>query len=380
MATSAAHAGVEWSAPSTPISEIGERACDTAVERGVDAWLRSFVAATVRRYNAQPRRSAIAVDSGVTERVNAHAIIRRACIRAAIAGGTTGAVATFASVATAETQGLAGLVAIPAALVSMGVESVLRLREHVRMTCELGELFGVRFDPDAPADLWALFALAFGVGEHAEVEGNPGGKLVSVARIESQSVAKQLGAKLAGESVMRNVVPFLDVASSSIINWVLTRRLGDTARRYARYRRAFDEALAADEELARRLDLLVGGVFFLFTADGHLTAEETALLASLVRRCDPSFRAQLDETLADDIAWLDRLREIPKPSRAAFFYTLEVAAAVDKAASLRERKLLEHAAEALGLPHDEAHVDRMIAELESTGVLTSEGAPWRAAA
>ncbi|XYI04299.1 hypothetical protein ACMHYB_00350 [Sorangium sp. So ce1128] len=51
------------------------------------------------------------------------------------------------------------------------------------------------------------------------------------------------------------------------------------------------------------------------------------------------------------------------------------AAAVDKRASLRERRLLAHAASALGVEHDEARVDRMIQELEEIGVLRQERSP-----
>ena len=72
------------------------------------------------------------------------------------------------------------------------------------------------------------------------------------------------------------------------------------------------------------------------------------------------------------MAWLERLAEIPEPSRAAFYYALEVSAAVDKRASLRERKLLRHAARALGLTVDEGHLDRMIRELDARGVLQAE--------
>ena len=43
--------------------------------------------------------------------------------------------------------------------------------------------------------------------------------------------------------------------------------------------------------------------------------EESALLASLVRRCDPALHARIGSELADDIEWLSRLHTIPEPLR-----------------------------------------------------------------
>jgi len=352
------------------LDEIAEEARAAVSGHGLNRWVTALVSSTVRRYNAGRHRRPIEARGEVTERRDGHAIIRRACARTAFTGAATAAIATTASVATAETAGAAGLLALPAAAVSIGVEAAARLMEHVRMSCEIAEIFGVQFDPDEPADLWSLLALTLGPEEQGKAVASPGKHLRSFAWMEGQAMGKRLGTRLLGESLLRNAVPFLDVVASSVTNWKLTRRLGDVVRRYARYRRAFDDALA--EGLAPHLDLLVPGAWFLFAADGSPTPEETALLAALLRRCDTAFLAHLDEALADDVAWLERLAEIPEPSRAAFYYALEVSAAVDKRASLRERKLLRHAARALGLTVDEGHLDRMIRELDARGVLQAE--------
>lgn len=352
-----------------PLDAIASEAGAVAAGERMNTWAARLVAATVRRHNARARRRPIAAGTGVTERREAHGIIRRSCVRAAAAGAATAAVATGASVATAQTGGTAGLLAIPAAALSIGAEAALRLLEHVRMSCEIADLFELRFDPDEPADLWALLALSLGPASARRRGGTPAQQLRGLSRTEADVVGRRLGAWLLGEGLLRNAVPFLDVAASSAANWALTRRLGDTMRRYARYRRAFDDALGGDEALAGQLHLLVPGVWFLFIADGPPSSEEAALLASLLRRCDPAFLGRLDEALADEIAWIERLPEVPLPARPAFFYALEVAAAVDKQVSLRERRLLEHAARALGLDADASHVDRMTEELEERGVL-----------
>jgi len=370
MAVSTAQPGIGWIPPSVSLPEWSSVPHAESAAHGIDAWLRRLVATAVRHYNERPRQRAINQTKGLTEREHAHAVIRRSCVLTAATGGAIGVVATGASIAIAESGGPLGFAAVPIALAAMGVEAVMRSYEHLRMTCEIADLFDLRFDPDSPADLWALFALAFGAGVRIAEDGDPAEQILGVASIEGQSIAQELGARLVGESVARNIVPFLDIASSSITNWKLTRRLGDTVRRYARYRRAFDDVLCANPRLLERLDLLVEGAYFLFAADDRLTREETALLASLLRRCDPSFYEQkLGEALSDDIAWIERLPEIPESVRPGFFHALEVAAAVDKYASVRERKLLEHAARALHIPFDEAHLEQMIAELDATGVL-----------
>lgn len=359
-------------APATtagPIDAIADEVGAAASGERMNTWAARLVATTVRRHNARPRRKPIAAGTGVTERREAQGIIRRSCVRAAFAGAATAAISTGASVATAQTGGTTGLLTIPAAALSIGAEAALRLVEHVRMSCELADLFELRFDPDDPADLWGLLALSLGPASARRRSGTPAQQLRGLSRTEADVVGRRLGAWLLGEGLLRNAVPFLDVAASSAANWTLTRRLGDTMRRYARYRRAFDDALASDEALARQLHLLVPGVWFLFIADGPPSSEEAALLASLLRRCDPAFLGRLDEALADDIAWIERVPEVPMPARPAFFYALEVAAAVDKLVSLRERRLLAHAARALGLSVDQSHVDRMIEELDERGVL-----------
>ncbi|WP_438001031.1 hypothetical protein WMF26_15950 [Sorangium sp. So ce185] len=366
MSDEAAHPGDAAGAAALPLTEATSGAGVGA--RSVHAWLEELLSRAVRRYNRRPRPASIAASTGVTERTQARAVIRRACVRSALAGGATGALSTGAAAATAETNGLGGLVAIPAAALALGGETVLRLLLHVQMLCELADLFGLRFDPDEPADVWALLALTFGVAEHPQDTDDPAGVLVRSARERGSDVAKQLAARLAGESVARNLVPVLSVASSSIASWFVTRRLGDTGRRYLRYRRALDGALC-DEALRPHLDRLFDGLWFIFTADGRLKPEETALLAAVLRQLPASARAGLNERLADDIAWIERLRGVPEGARAPLLCALEIAAAVDKVASLRERKLLGHAAAALGLRVDEGGLDRMVREFEEVGTL-----------
>jgi hypothetical protein len=175
-----------------------------------------------------------------------------------------------------------------------------------------------------------------------------------------------------GESVVKNLIPVVGVFMAPVSNWKKTRELGDTVRRYLRYRRAIGDAMAAAEDLCRaHVDLLIEGLWFLFIADGQLSPEEATLLAGLLRRLDPALRAQIEARFTqDEEDWVARLSSVPNDERDAFLHALEVAAAVDKSVSLPEQKILTRAARALGRQFDRKRVDRMMQEFEEVGVLT----------
>lgn len=345
------------------------------VDRG---WFTRLVGAYLRK-RRQAHVGADAAPAGSTQSEAARRAIRVACIKSTATGALSGTIATAATVLTAETKGVAALVAVPVAAGAVGGEMVLRAMIHIDLTLELADLFEVRFDLDDPRDLWRLYSVAFKTQAHEDDE-DPGRDLVHrVMHVDGEEVGERIGAKLVGESIMRNVVPFVGIASSSLTNWIKTKRLGDTVRRYMRYRRALDDAIAqVERECSPFFELLVEGVWFLFIADGRLNPEETAVLANLLRRCDPATRADVERRLVvDELEWLQRLERIPDGMREPFLHALEVAAAVDKSISLPERKLLRLAARALGQPFDAARLDAMMKTFEDIGVLdgSSKSAP-----
>lgn len=337
-------------------------------------WFTRLVRAYVKRYRARhPEREAL--PRGVTQAKAAKTIIRRACWSSAGMGMVTGATSTSATVWTAQTEGMAGLVAIPIALGTMGAELVARSMIHLHMTLELGDVFAIPWDPNAPADLWHLYGLAFGTQRYEETDSeDPGRELLrSVIDAKADDIGQQIGAQLFNESIARNIVPFVSVVSSSTTNWVRTRNLGDTVRRYMRYRHALDHAVAPFERDHRpALHMLLEGIWFLFIADGHLNLEETATLATLLGRLPADERADLSTRFIDDeLDWTERLSTVPDPLRDAFLHALEVAASVDKIVSLPERKLLRRAALELGRKIEPRRIQSMIQQLEEVGVLTA---------
>src|SRR5262249_27627100 len=147
------------------------------------------------------------------ESVRARSAIRRACIKSAGSGATAAMISTGATVLTAETEGLAAIVTLPTALATLSGELAARALIHLGLTFELADIFDVRFDPDDSSDLWRLYALAFGTHHH-EDEDDAGKELVEkVVHLQGHEVSEKIGVKLVGETVARNIVPFVGIAT-----------------------------------------------------------------------------------------------------------------------------------------------------------------------
>jgi hypothetical protein len=364
-----------WSLTATNLREVlgavGQRG--STDER--TTWFTRLVTAYLHHRARRPAaRSRAAADTARPEVDRANAVIRAACIKSAIGGASSGAVLTSATIITAEIPS-GGFVAVPMAALGVGAEMVARTILHLDMTCDLAAIFNVSFNPDDPIELWQLYALAFRAEDHEDGE-DPGKELVHrLGEVEAHNVGESIGHELLGESLLKNIVPFVGVVTSSVTNWRRTRRLGDTARRYLRYRRALHDALAADEGACHaHLDVLVEGFWFIFIADGQLSPEEATVLAGLLRKLDPALRAAVESRFVqDETEWLSRVAALPESVRPHFTHALEVAAAVDKRVSLPEQRILSRAVRALGQELDMARVEAMMKQFTEVGVLTPAG-------
>jgi uncharacterized tellurite resistance protein B-like protein len=338
-------------------------------------WFTKLVAYYMKRYQAKKARTAHAEPTDGTNASDlARTAILKACVKSAISGATAGAISTGAMLVTAETEGAGGLIAMPVAALTIGGEMLFRSAVHLELTCDLADIFGVRFNAEDPDDIWRLYALVFKAHETEDDDDkDPGKDLVNeLTNVEGGDVGEKIGNKVLGESVARNIVPFVGIVSSAVTNFVVTRRLGDTVRRYMRYQRAMRDSFQhASEACKANIDLLVEGMWFIFAADGKLTPEEVATLARFLERLDPVTRKAVEARFVEDeLDWAERIEQIPEETRDHFMHALEVAAAVDKEVGLPERKILRRAAHHLGREFDMKHVDKMIEEFEQYGVLT----------
>ncbi len=339
-----------------------------------NVWFRRLVNSYLGyRFN---RRAQTPAAKAGTESKRALKVIRSASIKTAIGGAISGALTTTATIIAAETPSFAGaLIALPIAAVGIGAEMVVRSLTNLSMTCDLAAIFGVSFNPDEPTEFWQLYGLAFKTHEH-EDDDDPGRDLVHrIGEAEEHEISEAIGHQLMGESVLKNIFPFVNIVISSVTNYRKTKHLGDTVRRYLRYRRALRDAFAtAEDECKDHIDVLVEGLWFLFTADGQLVPEEATVLAGLLHRLTPEVRAQVESRFTDDETdWMSRLHDLPKNIHGAFFYALQVAAAVDKSVTLPEQKILSRAGRALGRELDMRQVEKMMQEFEEVGVLGRAG-------
>jgi hypothetical protein len=316
-------------------------------------------------------------DAAATAR--AKRAITIACVKSAISGALSGTVSTGATVVTAQTEGALAFATVPVAVAAIGGEMLYRSVLHLDLTCDLAAIFGLHYDPTHEEDLFRLYALAFGTADHdegAEEEGDPGKELVrEVTHVETEDVGEKIGHLVLGESIMRNVVPVVGIVTSAITNVVVTRKVGHTIRRYFRYQRAFKDTFDNATALLQGepLDLLIEGMWFIFTADGKLVPEEAACLAKFLHKLPPDARhAVTHRFVEDEHDWTERLaRGVPEPLRDVFLHALDVAAAVDKEVGVPERKILRRAARKLGREFDPKRVEAMMREFEERGVLSS---------
>lgn len=363
-------AGANGFAVAEGVEGLGQR-IEVGEAQAPSGWFSKLLVAYLRR---RTPKAATADDGNARER--AEKAIGVACVQSAFTGASAGLASTGATLVTAQTEGLGGIVAVPFAALAIGSEMALRTLIHIDLICSIADIFGVKLDPDRPDDLWRLCALAFGAAEQDEESADPGKTLVhELAHLEKDEVGEEIGHRVLGESVARNLLPVVGVALSAVTNYRKTKHIGETARRYMRYQRALDDVLGrVAERCAHHFELLVEGIWFVFIADGKLAPEESACLANLVRKLEhPAHERVLSRFVEDEYDWLERVgAEVKGDDREAFFRALEVAAAVDKRVGLPERRLLRSAARRLELTYDPKRVQRMIEEFEATGILSQE--------
>jgi hypothetical protein len=285
-------------------------------------------------------------------------LTRSTAIRTTIAGAAAAGGVTLASIATAQSGGVAGPIVLPLAGVGMVGEMVLRSIWHLQLVCELAELYGMRVNAGRETEIIRLYALAVHAEMH-QTEDDPGRGLVErVVRLQQAGgLGKLIASNLVGEMFMRNAVPFADVVLSSFRNWQLTEQVGEFVQGYASRRVRLDTAVeAVDRKNSDAVDLVVEGIWFIFITDGRLTGVETALLAHMMRGLQTSD----DLTtffVSDEAGWLERLAEIdPDPQlRELVLNALHVATQIEGPMSPQKIAILRRAAQTLGLTPPPEH-------------------------
>lgn len=315
-------------------------------------WYSKVLSAYVAYYASRPERLDLRSVPVAERAARARKLTERTALLTALGGVASASGVTAASVATLESAGLAAPIVLPLAGLGMVGELLLRAILHLQLACELSELYGMPFRPGGETELIRVYALAFHAEMH-ETEDDPGRGLIErVTRLqEVGGLGKLIAAGLIGETLLRNIVPFADIAVSSLRNWQLAYQVGRFVQGYASRRVALD---AAVQSVAARshacVDVLVEGLWFIFISDGRLTGIETALLAHLMRQqsTSPELTTQF---ISDEAGWLERLQNVDRDpeTRRLILRALEVAAVVESPVSPAELTILRRAAKTLQL-------------------------------
>ena len=302
---------------------------------------------------------------------DAQRIMRRASTRAALVGTGAAAITTSAGTFTLNSNGWTGILALPAASAAMAGDMLLRAIVNLDMCCDIAELFDVHFDASDPADLARLHAVAHHVVDVPDDAGDRGhDALDALTKLDPEQVGRAVGVSSSTETVLRNVIPFVGLVTSTVTSYRLTRRLGWASLQYARARAAFREALApfADKAPPDVFVVLIEGIWFAFTSDGQLDESDAAILAHLLHARPDDIRHRLLDRLRDDEAgWIARLGAVPGELREEFYRVICVATAVHGELTPGDRRFVVSAAEALGVDPRIPELERLAQGFRDTG-------------
>jgi uncharacterized tellurite resistance protein B-like protein len=349
---------------------------EAALQMGVHklrdgTWFQKVVAAHVKQHAENPSHWDERYP-GVSADERARRTIARASHKAVATGMAAALCASAGELASFLTEGMAAPVGVPMTAGAMALETAYTALLQIDLACDLAEIYGVPFNADDVAEIATLFGLALGVDvehghephHHVEDDKALKGLTAKLVHLEGSEAASHIGRKLLAESAMKNIVPIFGVGISARWNYVATRHLGATVRRYVRYRAALLSA-ATNLKLANAPDptFLVEGAWLLATADGEAAHEERLAVGAIL--CLLSDHAPEPAALAavhaaEQERWFaDMPRHVPPEKQPAFLDVLYLVAAADKILHEAERRFLKRVGSVLGIAIDFPRIEQM---------------------
>jgi len=340
------------------------------------SWFHRIVTAHVKKHAAEVREEHWDhIYPGLDADRRAHEQIKRVAARALTAGVVASTLSSVGGLAALFTEGLAAPVGIPATMLAMVLEGSYTSLLQIDLACDLASIYGVPFDPEDVGEVATLFAVALDVDfRKKRLDGGPDseephGLTSKLIELEEGEIAKRIGRKMLEEAVIKNVLPIIGIAVSARWNYVGTRKLAATVRKYIRYRRALVHTLG-------RLDLttvtdprvLVEGAWLVATADGDAAHEEVMAVALVMDHLSEEARRTLtlDATFGDnELEWFESLADLPREMHDPLLDVLYLIAGTDRKLGPSERRFLRRVAKALNRVVDLERVDRICRHLAS---------------
>jgi hypothetical protein len=368
---------------------LGTRAVEKVAEiLGADriwngGWFRRLVEDHIHKHEAQIDAAHWdQVYPDVDEEGRAAAEIARVAQHASVAGAFASAGASTGELLSLFSDGLAAPVGVPAAAASMIAEAAYTTLLQIDLACDLASIYGVPFRSDDLADISTIFSLALELQPPRPKEpgeddtGRPAGLTERLLEAEDGELGRRIGRKLLEESLMRNILPVIGIAVSARWNYVATRKLGATVRRYVRYRRALTRSLRQlkFEQIAEP-EILVEGAWLLATVSGEPNYETTMALSLIIDALPESARRNIhgDHAFGDDEeGWFDALALAPSSMHVPLLDVLYLVAASDRILQPGERRFLKRVARAVEMPCDLERVEKICRHLRLGEMLPSE--------
>jgi hypothetical protein len=355
---------------------------DAAKQMGVDkmrdgSWFRRIVVSHVKKHHAT-----ITPDHwdrlypGLDVEQRAHKQIASVARKAAATGVLASAGASTGELLSLFTDGLAAPIGVPAAMLSMAMEAGYTALLQIDLVCDLASMYGVAFDPDDVGEVATLFGLALEVEvkenkkkESLDEKEAPTGLTAKLIELEDGDIATRIGRKMLEESVVKNIVPVLGMGIAARWNYVATKKLAATAKKYVRYRHALELALKK-LRVATVTDpaVLVEGAWLLATVDGEAGHEEVMAVAGIMDSLPEDKRKvlELDKTLGDDEEqWFEDLAKVPREMHDPLLDVLYLVAATDREIEASEKRFLRRVGKALGREIDLHRLEQFCDHLAS---------------
>lgn len=266
----------------------------------------------------------------------ARRIIRGTAARAALIGGTAGALIPVTALASGG-LGLTGAAALAFA------ELAALERLQIRMVLTLGELLDAPLENDRIHDVVSIYAHLL------KIKG--ANRAAVYTRQAISALCRSIGLRFAQRAAVKLAVPVISVGVGGGMNYLLTRGLGTHAVRHFKARLDFrDPVLRLADRQADEQRLVFGLMVLMASADGRIRRAERRAL-----------KTALADTTAERIDWarllarpegelIAQVRAVDDPSFTQLVLELlNWMAQADGKVTPRERALLERVASALGM-------------------------------
>jgi hypothetical protein len=338
------------------------------------SWFRKLVARHVKAHAEKVDvRHFDRVYAGLVVEDRAHHEIRKVALRAATAGALASIGCSTGELVSLFTEGLAAPIGLPATVLSMALEAAYTTLLQIDLTCDLGLIYGIPFDPADLGEIATLFGLALELDVYAkkkdehEEEVKPRGLTSRLLHLEEGEIATRIGRKLLEDSVMRNIIPVVGVPISARWNYVATTTLGAKVRKYMRYRHAI-RAAVGKLKLGAVVDptVLVEGAWLLATVDGEAGHEEMLALSAMMDMLTAQQRAAIaaDKAFGDDEEqWFSELAQVDSVMHAPLLDALYLIASADRELAVPERRFLRRIGKTLGRDVDFTRIEHICKHL-----------------